>query len=282
MFFSMFPKSGRDGFVIWNSLLSGDLEQPIYSWMFSTQQRRSKYRTSRSEGFPVRRSGSIREQLTINGVDYVPPFIYYSDVSTIRQTLSIGWNDFANNERQMIECDLVWNNFIAEFNYVAGVSPAFQWVGNLSGVVNRKEFTTEPLAPFEDVIRCPGAICNRLITTTDTFLNSGEVHHVKKATIRGELTRKEYMTSRSNNRPVANSGVPDIFLTFDIEGDFDYWVDQVNDYEQINDYRIYYGDGINDFWPALNMKAEAVNNLIVDVTTGKMISATIELAAAYG
>lgn len=277
----MLPLSGQNGFAIWNTIAEGDLAQPIYEWSINVTQNRSMYRNARSENFPVRRSGTFKETIFLRGFDYFPPFVYYDDPSSIRQTLTIGWYDIANELRFSIPSDLMWNNFTAEFNYRHGISPAFQWFGDLTGVINRKEIVTESIHPFEDVIRCPAALCNQLIETTDTMLHNGEVHHVTKATLRGQITRKEYVTANSNNRPAFSSGVFDVFIDFDLEGDFDYWLDQSNDYDQINDYKIWYGNGISDFWLIENMKVFNFS-CRTNIQTGEMVSARVSLGAAYG
>lgn len=277
----MLPLSGQDGFAIWNTIGSGDLVQPIYEWGITVEQNRSTYRTASSNNFPVRRSGTFKETIFLRGVDYVPPFVYDGTPSSVRQTLTIGWYDLANELRYSIPSDLMWNNFTAEFNYKAGVIPAFQWFGEFSGIINRKEVVSESIHPFEDVIRCPGALCNKPIETTDTLLNSGEVHHVTKATIRSIITREDYIVADSNNRPTYSTGVFDTFLDLDLEGDFDYWLDVVNDYDQINDYKIWYGDGLSDFWLLQDMKIFGFS-CRTNIQTGEMVSARVNLGAALG
>lgn len=255
---------------------SGVIDIPIYSWAISTNQRRTNYRTSGSSGYPVRRAGIIEEILVIRGVDY--PVQYNVGIEAqVKNTYQLGWIDWNLGHRKIVEFDSILNRYEIFINYSKAI-PIFEWSATFNGVDNQKLFTGIAIPPGTDNnILCRSNFCERTITTTDPSLNSGFVKHVRQLNLVAELESKKYVTSASNNRQVDSFGVPDVTASMVVEGDFDYWLSHISMFDDAYDYKIYWGTGLSDYYSLPSMKVLAVRDINVNVRTGEMISATVEL-----
>lgn len=272
------PLSGRYGFLIF-----GPVEIPIYSWMISSVQNRTTYRTSTTSNFPNRLKGTISEQIIIRGANYGSPFITnivaFNDTSV---SFYVGWNDFLASVRKAILCQAMLVDYRVDLNYFSSPMPSYVWTATLVGSINTKELINYPLVPQHDAPFCANQLCNKTITTTDAQLHGGLVWHVKRASIIDTISRSPYMTSSSNNHLASTYGVKDEIVELDVQGDFDYWFNNLSTSDTTRDYKFFYGPGVADFRPVDKMKIVDINNFVVNIQTGELIQMTVHLGAAYG
>lgn len=265
------PLNGRTGYMKWSGI-----EIPIYIWGYGTTNIRSNIRLSNSQNYPVRNFGITTEMITISGVDYSPAFIGDLNVLNTIQ-FEVGWVDYSTGIRNKIDVVAMMSNYTVVLNYFSSPQPSFMWTATFIGCLTDKEFDMNA-AIIDDHVRCQTAMCGKVITTTDSSLNSGFVKHVRTATLTSVLERPVLVLSNSNNHYAETIGVYDNLIDMVIEGDFDYWNEQVNSNNRFNYGFLYEGVSGPIF---VNMKALELVNLVVNVQTTELISATVKLGASY-
>lgn len=275
---TVLPLSGKSGVMIYQS----QVELPVYSFLITGSQARPTYRTANSENFPRRTSATLNEIIVIRGVQPVPPFFQFTLEPDGLFLFNIGWNELALGKRKLITIQALMQEFRIEYNYFSSPLPSFIWTATFLGSSGTPIIQTQDITSFVDVILCSDKLCNKTITTTDAQLNSGFVQHVKKATLIYNIERNSYATSNSFKHIVGNTGVKDRKIELDIEGDFDYWWNNLLIADTRHDYSFFYGFGASEKWSYPKMKITDVGNFIVNIQTGELISATVQLGAAYG
>lgn len=289
------PRSGKNGFL----LISG-LDIPIYSWLFNKTMNRIEYRTAQTRNYLKRLEGFNTEQIVLRGTNFNSPFgsaftYYDSDLSnSSSSSLSsigsdvvfdfyIGWNDFLVGVRRAINAKALVLEDRIDINYFSSAEPTNIWTTTLVGVINEKQILTYDLLPQLDAPLCALKKCDMIITTSDLSLHTGRVNHVKRASIIKTITRSPYRTSDTNNHYGATFGLPDKIVELEVQGDFDYWINEAFDPpgDISRDYKFYYGSNFaTDFWPAYNMKILGADNFIVNIQTGELIQATVHLGVS--
>ncbi len=268
---TMMPLSGKDGYLIYDSV-----EIPIYSWICSCTNQRNKYITVDSLNSPVRTTGSLISTIALRGVQFVPSFYSALDDPII---FHFGWNDFASGDRKNVPVYAMATQFILEYSYTVGRSPTFSWTANFVVCNDDTLFQTAALT-VNDVMVCANSMCSNNITTSDTNLHSGFVWHVKKATLVRSFDREIRYTSSSNNHPSPVGSSQDTLVTLNIEGDFDYWMSQVQVFDDPYNYGFYYSPSL--YWAVNSLKAESITDIVVNVETSEIISASVLLGVARG
>lgn len=273
------PRSAKVGFL----LDSNEIEYPIYFWNIPLISKNyDSYRTSRSQSYPRLKQGLTTETLTIQGVGTTSPFTSRFFSSDISVQVTIGWYNFAIGGRYVIFFDGTPVEERIDINYVSSNQPSHSWTTQLLGVLDYKQLLTDELqTSFVDKILCSAQKCARPILTSDTSLNLGQVKHVTRAAITYSRERDPlYATSRTANHLKHITGVKNTRVEFDIQGDFDYWINNLLGDTRHN-YRFYHGTGGGDYWAANNMKQMDLSNLITNIQTGQIIQATVHLGASY-
>lgn len=237
---------------------------PITNFKFSSTNNRIKRYLANGGNWPRREAGTHNSQLSVSGLDFYPNFL--DDEITI----SVGWLtgsifDYVDFVGVPVKIDY-------EFDFRIGANPPFQWTISLEGTSESKDFLTVP----EEVINtifCDVRSCGP-ITTTDASLHSGEVFHVRKAVYSVLFQRPMRYLANSNNRIAPSTGLYDGVLSFEIEGDFDYWTDLAEHEDTARVYRIYHG---SEYIETPLMSVISVTDLVANVQTGEIISATVNL-----
>lgn len=265
----MLPRSGRDGFLLYDGVYT-----PIYNWTFSTSRQREAYAKASSGSKIYRNKGIVEERVRIKGANYVPDFweaIYGDYIS-----FWIGWFDFVDDDIKYIPIDAVLSRLSLHYIYSVSPSPSFYWEAEFTGVLSTKIIgETVDLSEFGDNILCSTKACDRVVTTSDATLNSGVVKHVYQADINFVSTRESYAIASSNNRIVNTLGIVDITASLGIHGDFDYWIEAVENGDTSKIYRFYYS--ATQYWELNSMVVLGVDNFLVNVETAEMMSATVNL-----
>ena len=269
------PISGKSGLMIY-----GVDEIPIYSFVYSGHQERPTHRTSQSENYPRRTSGNFTEQIIISGVENVPSFYTSAFVVGTSITFKLGWNDLGADDRKIIPITAMLTEFRIDLNYFSSPQPSFLWTATFIGAVNDKEIIIVPITPHLDIPFCPFPLCDRVITTTDSQLNSGFVYHVKRASIINIIERIPYMTSSSNGHYISSTGLKDRIVELEIQGDFDYWINNLTASNTKYNYSFFFSP--SNAFNAINMRIIDVTNFVVNIQTGEILSALVRLGAAHG
>lgn len=272
----LFPAFGKGGYV----KVYGQ-ECPIYSWAFNANRERNPYRRAGSNNYPVRNDGLISNTLTITGVEPKP--ILLTSYTRRKQTFEIGWINLVDYTRNYISYTGIITSYELRYVYTDSNQPSFMWSVTYSGCEDSSVLQSNPISSISDYTVCAYSMCTiGVITTTDLTLNSGFVEYVTKATLKETIERAPYATSDNAPYYVENPGVYDRFLSFDIQGNFDYWLAQLhNTTSTPYNYTLFYDSGLFDYWSAVKMYVVNVNNFKVNVQTNEIISATVELAAGY-
>lgn len=259
-------------------MIYGQDEVPVYSSIFSVNQKKPEHRTSSSALYPRRTSGTLSEVIIIRGVENIPSF--YTAAHTVGGAIDfkLGWNDFLNGNRKIIPITAMLENFVIDFNYFSSPQPSYLWTATFIGVVNDKVIVIEPLIPHLDTPVCANKLCDKTIVTTDTTLHGGFVFHVKRASISNKIIRNLYMTASSNNHYVPTKGVRDRTIEMEVQGDFDYWIDAARGDSRFS--YSYFFSAVGQF-TAANMKVTNVNNFVINIQTGEILSALVHLGASY-
>lgn len=267
----MFPTSGRNGYLSW-----GGAEVPIYSWNISAINNRTNLILSNSQGFPVRHSGPTTEIISIHGVEYAPAMLLSATTLTT-MTFDIGFMDFTTLlfRKVPIEAMLVELNF--NLKYSAGSQPSFSWTANFIGCMTDKEYTVENLI-INDKFVCQTSLCDNSIVTTDNTLNTGFVRYVRTATVTRSYLRPNLVLSNSNNHLAETIGTFDTIVNMSVEGDFDYWLEELNTNNRYN-YGFFYD--IGSAIAANNMKVMSTTDHIANIQTAELLSMSVQLGASY-
>lgn len=267
------PINGGNGYMKWSGI-----EIPIYIWNYSAINARMNIRLSNSQNFPVRNSGITSEMFSISGVDYYPLFLSDPNIFNTIQ-FEVGWLELSSffGLRRKIDVVAMMSEYTVTINYFSNPQPSFKWTATFIGCLTDKEFE-ENTAIVNDYVRCQTVMCGKVITTTDSSLNSGFVKHVRTATLTSVLERPALVLSNSNNHYAETIGVYDNTIEMVIEGDFDYWNEQVNSNNGFNYGFLYEGVSGSTF---INMRVLEFSNLVVNVQTTELISATVKLGASY-
>lgn len=272
------PQSGKSGFL---TFTQSGVPIPIYSWQFSNRKQRTTYRTSRTEGFPTGHSGVQGESLSIRGAGYQYAS-WFTDITTLPSVLfNLGWSNLLTGKRNTVAVQASLSELRFDFNYSSTNQPGFSWAANFVGVRTEKIITEEIGIPL-DLVLCFSRPCTLKVTTTDPAYTGGILKHLKNASLIQTFERPSYRTARSNQRPVEVNGVKDVHVSLSIDGDFDYWFNDVTLDAFAWQYKFFYGAGAAEFFGNNLMKIDSVDNLNVNVYTGELVSATINLSAAYG
>lgn len=270
----MLPINGKNGYFIW----SGE-EIPIYSWIFSAINTRPTWKLSNTENYPIRISGIGQESLSIKGVDFFPAFYISDSIISEVMNFEIGWMDFDTLIRRKIAVSALMSEYVMSLNYMNSNLPSFMWTANFIGCSIDKEFDIDLWLDINDHVRCQPSLCDRTIFTTDSTLNSGFVQHVRNATLTRMFVNAPLVLSNSNNHFSSETlGTYDTTVDLTIEGDFDYWLDQINTDNRF-DYRFQYTQ--TEYFPMSKMKALELTNLVVNIQTSEIISAVVRLGASY-
>lgn len=268
----MLPLSGRFGYMKWVGI-----EIPIYNWSISAINQRTFYRTSDSQNFPRRTAGIMSELITVTGVDYTPLFRTDPTFDTL-MVFDIGWMDFVSGLYRKIPITAMLTSYSINLNYMNSSQPSFMWTASFIGCMTDKIFDVENLI-IDDKIVCQTSFCNKVITTTDSTLNGGFVGHVRQANLTFLVERPIRAQSNSNNHNTTTIGCYDRLIDLSIEGDFDYWLNAIESNPTPFTYEFEY-DGFSTF-PAVNMVPLEMNNLVVNIQTGELVSAGVRLGASY-
>lgn len=275
------PQSGKSGFLIGRTSSLSEVPIPIYSWQFTNRKQRTTYRTSRTLGFPTGHSGVQDESLSIRGAGY-QNLDWFSTITTLPSVLfDLGWNILQTGKRNTVEVQASLSELRFDFNYSNTNQPGFSWTANFTGVRTQKIITEED-GIATDLVLCFARPCQLTITTTDPVYTGGILQHVRNASLIQKFERPQYRTSRSNQRPVEVNGVKDVHASLTIDGDFDYWFNDATLDIPAWQYKFFYGLGAPDFFGNNLMKIDSVDNLQVNIQTGELVSATVNLSAAYG
>lgn len=284
------PKSGATGFVRW--LAPAPTWIPVYGWTYSIRNSRIDYRTSFSNNKPVGTNGIVEGFFTIQGAG-TNYFDLFTEIVTdqIVDFDAFGWFDFVANKKRIISSTVCFTNeFRVDFNYSATTQPSFVWQASFTSLFQYNELKEENLSPMftgvdYDHPLCVQKPCTLPITTTDTTYfpigSPGQslIQHVRHASIVQTFERPRYFTPLGI---CSSKGVSDIRVSMVVDGDFNYWIDQCGLGLSKKDYSFYYGSGINDAFFLHNGKVDSVDNLNVNVRTGELISATVNLSIANG
>lgn len=267
--------SGRTGYMMYDGV-----PEPIYFWTGTARNNRTTYRTSATQNQPTRHKGPKEEILTIRGVNFVPAFLSDTNGGIV---FELGWNEdltlFENRRRIVTSAMLM--QFQIEFNYFSSPLPSFSWTAVFTNVLSNIEIADTSGIIDTDPI-CAEPLCSNYITTTDTSLHTGFVQHVRSAVVTFIYQRPLYRTSESDNHFTVTNGSFDRILDLVIEGDFDYWMNEVEVEDIARSYQFLYGTGAGQWWSVDNMKAISISDILVNVQTGEIISANVQLGAAYG
>lgn len=277
----MIPISGKNGYL----RSASGVEIPIFLVNASTLIQRTAYRTAATDNYLNRTRGLLSENIIIRGV-HCPEYI--SNLwNNYEFNGELGWIDWANNRRVYIELNCVVVRNVIELRYTAGSEPSISWSVNLFERGDKyKEFKYRSIAPLDDTLFCPNAsLCSRPVYTTDLLLLTQAlvVKHITRATITKERELSNYATARTLPRTVSTPGVKEKRLDLTVQGDFDYWYKKVNwsQYaETPDDYKFYYGSGVNEYILVDKMRALELSDLIINVQTAEMVSATVRLGSA--
>lgn len=289
------PKSGMGGFLRWNANVPPYAPTwiPIYSWTHSLRNNRAEYRTSISNNKPVGTDGIVEGFFTIQGAGTNFPGLFDDIVvSQAPQFDAFGWFDFAANKKRLFDTiSCLTTEFRVDFNYSQTVQPSFVWQATFNTRFSYNELVEENLAPMftgvdYDTPLCVQKPCTLPVTTTDTTYfpvgspGQSVIQHIRNASLIQTFERPKYYTSLGICQSKA---VSDIRATLTVDGDFNYWIDQCGlPPSDKFDYSFYYGSGINDAFFLHNAKVDNVDNLNVNVQTGELISATVNLSIANG
>lgn len=266
----LFPAFGKNGYLIFSGF-----EVPIYMWNYSYNMERTNYRTSNSNMLPVRNNGVFSNTLSISGVEYEPGIITNFLSSNFLQTFEIGWINFIDSTRNYIDYTGMVDSIELIFNYGKPSEGSFIWTVTYSGCRYLNELQERPLDLLEDHVVCSTHPCEiGAIVTTDVSI--GALLHVDKVSIKILAVREPYLTSQYPNMAREVSGVLDKQITLSLNGDFDYWMDQINS-NTAHTYSFFYTP--LDSWDISGMKVSQVNNIVVDVMSSAIISANVLLTS---
>jgi hypothetical protein len=280
---SILPKSGKSGYLIGVPSAGGTVVIPIYSWNFGQSSIRPTYRTSRSSMFPVRTKGVVDETLTIRGVnplqnDWLNTLIIGDAVN-----FQVGWHDLSvtPKKRRYVNFRGCLTEIRDDFIYSQTNQPGYSWQVSFYGTTLSKELLLADFLPFEgDSVVCFNKSCEMYIQTSDSEINY-IIKHVQSASLVQTLVRQQYKTSRSNMRNVEQRGVRDYTASLVVEGDFDYWITASSFNALGHTYSFHYGPTLGEaVTPPKPMVVESITNLNVDVRTGELIRATVNLGVA--
>lgn len=269
---TLLPQSGKNGYMIWDAI-----EIPIYSWNYSELNERTWLKLSHTENIPYRNFGPTKEEFLLVGVDYIPAFLADPAINDTIE-FELGWIDFFLLVRNKVEVRAMLVEYTIQLLYHKTNQPSYMWMARFIGCTTDKEFDAEPIHAINDHVRCQASQCGNLIITTDTTLNGGSVEHVRNARLTTIYDRPLLVLSDSNNHLTETIGGFDYIIDMTLEGDFDYWNEQVNSNARF-DYAFFY-DGIAASFQYANMKAISLSNVNVDLRTAEVISASLRLGAS--
>lgn len=277
------PLSGKHGFLRW-STSSTYIPIPIYSWTFSSRNIRPTYRTSRSLNLPVRTGGILEEILVVRGVHYEPVGFFTSLFTASFQSFEIGWYNLGTGKKVWIPIvSAALQEFRVEFIYTQTNQPTFVWTAVFTGIGVSKTFTEAIANPDDFTIVCPELKgCQRTITSTDSSMPL--LQHIRNATVLWSFIRPKYRTSRSNHRFADQKDVFDLTANLTVEGNFDYWLSlsqlDVLFFTPARTYSFYASSTVS--FGNLKMRITSIDNINVNIETGEIVSANVNLGAAYG
>ena len=242
---------------------------PLFLYAFGSVSADESRYLSNSANYPVRRKGVSSSTLMLTGVNY-----FYTFPST-EVTISIGFKygsgfKFIDFVGRII-------SYEHQFDFGPTPNPSYQWTANFVGVRLPKEFDDIAEEDF-DTIFCTERACGP-IETTDLSLHSGEVWHVRKAKYTEKVDLPQRYLANSNNRLASRDGTFDAELLLDVEGDFDYWLNEVESESNSYEYTINYGSQSITTVP---MAALELAGLSANISTNQIISASIRLGANNG
>lgn len=270
---TLLPQSGRNGYMIWNSE-----EIPIYAWNYSELNERTVLKLSHTENIPYRNFGPTKEEFIITGVDYIPSWL---GDPAFDETLvfELGWIDFSLLVRNQVEIRAMLVEYSIQLLYLNQNQPSYMWMARFIGCTTDKDFTTDVILPINDHVRCQDSQCGNFIISSDVTLNGGgSVQHVRTARLTTVFDRPLLVLSHSANHLAETIGGYDYLIDMTIEGDFDYWNDQVNSNNRW-DYAFFY-NGLAASFQYANMKAISLSNINIDLRTAEVISASLRLGAS--
>ena len=278
------PISGKTGFLYWT--FADPFCIPIYSWNFSQTNFRPTYITSRTNNNPIRSPGVIEGRLTITGASAtgidLNQFFGELLLNPTNEFIA-GWHDIFNSVDRYYKVVGMLSELLVNYNYTQSSEPGFTWSATFTNTkVTTLTSDASIFLTIDEPVICFMPPCTFPIRTSDLSHNAGIIKHVRSATLTEIYNLPNYRTSRQS--PVITQSVIDRIVSLVIDGNFDYWFDmmQTDEGSALNprDYEFYYGPGITDFFPLERGVLNSIDNLQVDVRTGALISATINLGVA--
>lgn len=266
------PRSGRDGFFI-----ADDIEYPIYSWSINEFNERHPYYTAFSGGFPIRDSGVFpNSTVTIEGANNnrLIPLLFQSITGNL--PFYIGWTDVPDAERDAIFVVGSLLDYRINIDYSNNGTPGMSWTAVFQIVYQPTKVTLSNINLL-DSVQCYREPCLNYIFTTDLSLHAGLVKHVLAASIHFRWIKEGAITAASSRYPIMGRGIQDITMEYVVQGDFDYWFSKLPLRSDKHTYTHSFGTGPFDDYIVPNMKVSAIRDLVCDVRTGKISSATIML-----
>lgn len=242
---------------------------PLFFYNFGSVSADVSRYLSNSANYPVRRKGVSTSTLTLTGVNY-----FYTFPSS-EVTISIGFKYGSGFKFIDFVGRIV--SYEHQFDFSPRPNPSYQWTANFVGVRLPKEFDDTVEEDF-DTIFCTDKPCGP-IETTDLSLHSGEVWHVRKAKYTEKVTLPQRFLSNTSNRLASRDGVFDSELLLEVEGDFDYWLNEIESDSNSYIYTLNYGSQSITTVPMATLE---LGSLSVNMSTNEIISAAIKLGANNG
>lgn len=262
------PRSGRDGFFI-----AEGIEYPIYSWSINEFNERRPYYTAFSGGFPIRDSGVFpNSTVTIEGASI--PLLFESITGDL--PFYIGWTDVPDAERDAIFVVGSLLDYRINIDYSNNGTPGMSWTAVFQ-IVHQPTKVTLSNINLLDSVQCYREPCLNYIFTTDLSLHAGLVKHVVTASIHYRWIKEGTITAASSRYPIMGRGIQDITMEYVVQGDFDYWFSKLPLRSDKHTYTYSFSTNPFDDYLVPNMKVSAIRDLVCDVRTGKISSATIML-----
>lgn len=307
-------QSGKQAYLVDPETL---ITIPILSWSYSQHRNRPKFHPSSNTLFafkkPISLNGTIAETLTIKGIgddlfrlreggsNTLNIEGLASDISDmIDQStfdpfpISHFFLGIANYPEfdEIVDYQLEFRGTPISFQINQSYDPIntydFIWALTYMGVISTKNFTRIPeeiIPPYQDISICPRNPCALRWYTYDTYFGDpiptegNAIHNMNIFSYELRKNIQQIVTSDSNKRPFPISGVFNETLNLQVQGDFNYWLDQINGVNA----QYYVLRRSDNSVPLVNtvMKVDDVSDLRANVQTGEVISASIKLSTSW-
>ena len=287
----MLPRSGKFGYFIKYNLEDSTISVlPIGSWELNVTKNRTMYRTAKSFPNFVRSGMPVSETLSIYGFNYSPAFSTEGLVEG-----RIGWFDLVTNKLHSIGVKARLQKFQYVLDYRVGQqSPPFSWTADFVDFTENDSNAEYDKYFFEEDDSAESLIekfkqecfvrqCDKTIETDDVLYHDLILHHVKRAVLTFQREMLDFIDTKSYPRFANGDGTRDWTAELEIEGDFNYWYDKIN-YEgtmrKSNLYRFHFGPDPLIVIEPPKMHVLGLSNLLTNIETAEIVSATVSLGAA--